>query len=72
METTLPIDIAEDSKPQPLQGKMQWYRDFYGEIKYPATARENGIQGVVELESHINAFGKVNQGRSQNFLVREL
>ncbi len=54
-----PIELAEENRPQPIQGKKQWMSDFFGGIKYPAIARENGIGGVVILNIEVDARGKV-------------
>ena len=54
-----PIEIDEENRPEPIQGKKQWARDFYGSIKYPAIARENGIGGILILDIEIDEKGKV-------------
>jgi len=54
-----PIEIDEENRPEPIQGKNKWIRDFYGSIKYPAIARENGIGGVVILDIEVDQKGKV-------------
>jgi len=54
-----PIEIDEENRPEPVQGKNQWIRDFYGSIKYPAIARKNGVGGVVTLDIEIDQKGKV-------------
>jgi TonB family protein len=54
-----PIQLEEN--PEPRQGKEQWVRDFYGSIKYPASARENAIQGIVMLEVLIDETGIVQE-----------
>lgn len=53
------IDLEADKKPAPNQGQNQWVRDFYGAIKYPAMARENGISGIVMLNVNVDKLGKV-------------
>ncbi len=55
-----PIEIDEENRLQPIQGKKQWVRDFYGSIKYPAKARENGVGGIVILDVEIDQKGKVS------------
>lgn len=55
------MEIEEENRPQPMQGKDQLTRDFYGSIKYPAVARENGIGGIVILDIEIDQSGKVTQ-----------
>ncbi|HRG21301.1 MAG TPA: energy transducer TonB [Saprospiraceae bacterium] len=54
-----PIEIAKENRPEPKQGINQWTMDFYGSIRYPALARENGIGGVVILDIAIDQNGKV-------------
>ncbi|NUO00786.1 MAG: energy transducer TonB [Saprospiraceae bacterium] len=51
--------ILLEKEPEPRQGTEQWTRDFYGTIKYPALARENGIQGIVMLAVLVDETGKV-------------
>lgn len=53
------IEIAEEDGPLPIQGKQQFTADFYRALKYPASARENDIQGIVILEIEIDSNGKV-------------
>ncbi len=53
------IELDKENKPKPIQGNDQWARDFYGSIKYPAKARENGIGGLVILDIIIDQNGKV-------------
>ena len=48
-------------EPEPKQGKDGWARDFYGSIKYPPAARENGVTGVVVLEVKVNESGRVEK-----------
>ncbi|MBK8737992.1 MAG: TonB family protein [Saprospiraceae bacterium] len=57
---------------------------FYGSIKYPAIARENGIGGVVILDIEVDQKGKVtgvdikqsvsvecdNEARRTHFLLK--
>lgn len=45
--------------PVPIQGKPQFYRDVYMNMRYPAKARENGTQGKVWFELSINESGQV-------------
>ena len=45
--------------PEPKQGLKQWTFDFYSDIRYPASARENGIGGTVILNVVVNEFGIV-------------
>ena len=65
------IDLQEENIPEPLQGKSQWTRDFYGAIKYPAIARENGIKGTIILEVNIDQFGKLSQVKIKESLSKE-
>ncbi len=51
--------IQLEKEPEPRQGTEQWTRDFYGSVKYPASARENGIQGIVVLAVLVDETGKV-------------
>lgn len=53
------IEIEKENAPEPIQGRNQWVRDFYGSIKYPAKARENGVEGLVILDVEINQNGQV-------------
>lgn len=66
-----PIEMDEENEPEPIQGKDQWTRDFFGSLKYPATARENGIEGVVILDIEIDQEGKVIDVRIQQSVSRE-
>ena len=54
------VDIFENDKPQPIQGKHQWYKDYYMGMRYPAVARENNLQGAVVLEVVAGPSGQVN------------
>ena len=51
--------VELDESPEPVQGNDQWIRDFYGSIKYPASARERGIGGIVVLQIQVNQLGTV-------------
>lgn len=51
--------IFLEEAPEPVQGHLQWVKDFYGSIKYPATARQKSVQGIVKLFVSIDKLGKV-------------
>lgn len=54
--------IAEDTE----KGKcanQKMYMDFYGELRYPALAREHGIQGTVEVSVTISKEGYIKDSR---------
>ena len=53
--------IQPAEAPEPRQGKDQWVRDFYGAMKYPPAARENGISGIVILAVSVDATGQVQE-----------
>jgi len=53
------IELAKEQRPEPIQGKDQWVRDFYTTMKYPAKARQNSVQGIVILDVIIDENGKV-------------
>ncbi len=53
------LELTKEEQPKPIQGKDQWMRDFYGAIKYPPLARENGVQGIVILDIKVDDRGKV-------------
>jgi len=53
------IELAKDDEPQAIQGKDQWLRDFYGSLRYPASAREKGISGIVILNVMVDKSGQV-------------
>lgn len=53
--------IQLEKEPEPRQGTEQLKRDFYGSIKYPILARENGIQGIVMLDVLVDEAGKVQE-----------
>ncbi len=64
-------EVQLEKKPEPKQGNDQWMRDFYGSIKYPSSARQNGIEGIVILKVTVNEFGNIQnvgikQGISQD------
>lgn len=46
-------------KPKPKQGDDEFYRDMYLDLRYPAIARQNNIQGTVIFEVDIDEYGKV-------------
>lgn len=52
-------DIQLEDEPIPSQGKEEFRRNFSSLIKYPASARENGIKGVVILHVSIDETGSV-------------
>ena len=54
-------NVVLEEKPEPIQGENQMQIDFYTSIKYPALARENGIQGIVILDVLIDEFGFVQE-----------
>lgn len=53
------IHLDKADRPIPIQGEKQFTIDFYSTVKYPAIARENGIEGAVILEVELNEDGKV-------------
>lgn len=53
------IELTEDQSPEPIQGRDQFRKDFYRLIKYPPSARENGIEGIVLLEIIVDRNGKI-------------
>jgi len=57
--TYLPVNLNEEIKPQPTQGKVQWTLDIYRTMKYPAAARQNGIEGVIILDVEFDINGRV-------------
>ena len=65
------VDIPEEDKPKPIQGKEQFVRDLYGKIKYPAIARENGVSGIVILNIDVDQKGKVKNISVHQTLSRE-
>ncbi len=53
-------DIALDLEPEFIENGQDGLVDaFYGEIKYPAIARENGTEGTCILEYEITTTGSV-------------
>ncbi len=52
-------EVQLEKKPEPKQGSEQWTRDFYGSIRYPASARQNGIGGIVILGVTVDESGKI-------------
>jgi TonB family protein len=55
------IEIEEDKKPKPIQGERQFNIDFYTALRYPASAREQGIQGIVLLDIDVDEKGNVSK-----------
>lgn len=53
------IELA--APPEPTQGKEQWGRDFSRYITYPASARNNSIEGVVVLLATVDPFGSLQE-----------
>lgn len=53
------IELNEDQSPEPMQGRDQFIKDFYRLIRYPPSARENGIEGKVLLEIEVDINGKI-------------
>lgn len=53
------INVNLESKPIPNQGEDQFYKDMYLDLRYPANARENNIQGTVLFEVDIDEFGHI-------------
>ena len=47
-----------DQKPMPLGGENNYLRTMYGQIRYPAAARENGIQGFSVISVVVNELGQ--------------
>lgn len=66
-----PFEIGKENRPEPLQGKDQWARDFYSSIKYPAKAREIGIGGIVVLAITVNQNGKVENVDIKKGILQE-
>jgi len=52
-------EVALDKKPEPVNGRDQFYKDVYMDFRYPANARYKGIQGSVIFEITINESGIV-------------
>jgi len=50
-----------DSIPQALQGERNWIMTIYKNLRYPASARENGTQGIVMLSLLINKTGQLTE-----------
>ncbi len=67
-----PFKIELGNEPQPVQGKEQWLKDFFGSIKYPAEARRNKVEGVVILDIEVDQNGKVMFVGIKNGVSREL
>ncbi len=57
-----------DKNPEPTQGIDQFYKDMYSDIRYPASARKNNIQGTIMFEIEIDKNGKVENIKSLNSL----
>ena len=55
------IDANLEMKPIPIQGKKEFYRDMYMDLRYPANARENNIQGTVMFAVDIDELGNVQK-----------
>ncbi|MBK9256963.1 MAG: energy transducer TonB [Saprospiraceae bacterium] len=53
------IEISEENIPVPTQGNQQFVLDFYKALRYPASARDKGIEGIVILEVFVDSKGKV-------------
>lgn len=52
------IDLPEDQWPQPKEGTLSFLKSLYSSVKYPATARQNGIQGQVLIDIWVNELGQ--------------
>ncbi len=46
---------------EPIVGKIEFLRGFYKSLRYPASARNNGIQGTVILEVFVDKEGSVEK-----------
>ena len=55
------VESNLETKPIPIQGEEQFYRDMYLNLRYPAIARENGTQGTVMFEVDIDKSGNVQK-----------
>ena len=66
-----PIKLEEKQRPIPVQGKDRWIRDFYGSLRYPATARDKGIGGIVVLRVKVNDNGTVTDVRVKKGIYKE-
>ena len=62
------ILVSSNDKPVPVQGEEQFYRDMYTKMQYPASARNNNIQGTVMFEILINELGQVKNIERLNSL----
>ena len=60
------IEVSDEQKPKPRQGNDLWMREFYKEIKYPASARSKGIGGLVVLEITVSQSGQV-----ENVIIKQ-
>ncbi|MEM9546915.1 MAG: energy transducer TonB [Bacteroidota bacterium] len=68
---TYSTQVFLDSKPEPVQGRIQWMKDFYKTIKYPPNAREKGIEGIVILSVVIDESGQVQRVSIDQSLLPE-
>ncbi|HFA48855.1 MAG TPA: TonB family protein [Bacteroidetes bacterium] len=53
------IESEVDKKAVPIGGENAYLRKTYGNVKYPAQARQNSIQGIVVIEVVVNEFGQM-------------
>ena len=65
------LDLDTEMKPKPTQGEDEFYRDMYLNLRYPANARENNIQGTVIFEVDIDEDGNVEQINRTSSLSKE-
>ena len=55
------LSASADSAPAFPGGDVAMAEYITANMKYPATARDNGIEGVVELEATVKADGSIGQ-----------
>lgn len=53
------IELEKENYPQPIQGIYQFTLDFNKAMRYPASARENSIGGMVIINIEIDESGRV-------------
>jgi TonB family protein len=53
------ISFDKKTEPQPIQGMVQFGKDLSRNIKYPFSARNNGIEGQVVLSLYVDQTGKI-------------
>lgn len=52
-----------DKKPEPVGGKMNFYKTMGSTMQYPAQARERGVKGEVVLTVIINESGRAEDAQ---------